>query len=205
MSDPREARLPRMGVGTQRATFLELFLDLVFVFALTRVTQRLVTDFTTEQRILVSEVGQTLLLFLALWLIWATNAYLTSRLDPETPVVVFVMVLTMFGSMVMAIAVPQGFSERALIFAGAYVAVQLGRTLALLVVAGGGQDPENPAALPRVLIWTGLTAVPWLVGGSAGQGPVRGVLWSLALGLDYAGLTLGWPVPRLTDLMIDDR
>lgn len=197
MSDPREARLPRAEARTERATFLELFLDLVFVFALNRVTQRLVTDFTTDHRILVSEVGQTLLLFLALWLIWSTNAYMTSRLDPETPVVVFVMVLTTFGSMVMAIAVPQGFSQRAMIFAVAYVSVQLGRTLALLVAAWGEQDPESPSALPRVLIWTLMTAVPWLVGGTTGEGTVRGVLWSLALGLDYAGLTFGWPVPRL--------
>ncbi|WP_433528557.1 low temperature requirement protein A [Micromonospora sp. CA-263727] len=187
----------RIESGPQRATSLELFLDLVFVFALTRVSQRLVTDLATEQRTLLLDASQTLLLFLALWLIWITNAYLTSRLNPEARVVVFVMVLTMVGSMVMAVALPQGFGERALVFAGAYVAVQVGRVLALLAAARGEPDPANPAALPRVLMWSGLTAVLWLAGGVVDLPPARGVLWSTALILDYAGLTLGWPVPGL--------
>ncbi|GAB3505148.1 low temperature requirement protein A [Phytohabitans suffuscus] len=197
MSDSGTVRPPRIESNAQRATFLELFLDLVFVFALTRVTQRLVTDFTTEQQTLFIQASQTLLLFLALWLIWMTNAYLTSRLDPETSVVVFVVVLTIAGSMVMAVALPLGFSERAPVFAGAYVTVQIGRVLALLVASRGTPDPENPAALPRVLIWSGFTTVLWLAGSVVDELPARGVLWGIALVVDYASLTLGWPVPRL--------
>jgi low temperature requirement protein LtrA len=53
----------------QRATFLELFFDLVFVFALTRVSQRSVEDLTTQRRIVLTETGQTLLLLLALLMV----------------------------------------------------------------------------------------------------------------------------------------
>lgn len=197
LSDREETRLLDMESNIRRATFLELFLDLVFVFALTRISLRLVTDFTSHGRILVVEAGQSLLLFLVLWLIWVTNAHLTSRMDPDAPVVQFVVLLTMVGSMVMAIAVPEGFGERSLILAAAYVAVQLGRALVLLVSGFDETDSQNPSALPRILVWSGVTAAPWLAGGIVDEESIRGVLWGAALILDYAGLTFGWPVPRL--------
>lgn len=53
----------------------ELLLDLVYVFALTRFSQRLIEDFTTDRRIVLPEAGQTALLLLALWLIWVQAAW----------------------------------------------------------------------------------------------------------------------------------
>lgn len=66
--------LLRAREGPERATFLELFLDLVYVFALTRFSQRLIEDFTTDRRIVLTELGQTTLLLLALWLVWLRPA-----------------------------------------------------------------------------------------------------------------------------------
>ncbi|GAA3724355.1 low temperature requirement protein A [Plantactinospora mayteni] len=183
--------------SSQRATFLELFLDLVFVFALTRVSQRLVEDFTTDQRILLSEAGQTLVLFLALWLIWASTAWVTSTLEPEAFAVQGVVVITVVCSMVVAVALPEGFGDRGLIFVVAYLAVQFGRIGFFLLATRGRIIAGDPAAPKRVLFWTALTAVPWLVGGLAGESVLRGVLWSVAVGVDYLGFTLGWPTPRL--------
>ncbi|MBE1488051.1 low temperature requirement protein A [Plantactinospora soyae] len=197
MGETHSGLILRGEASSQRATFLELFLDLVFVFALTRVSQRLITDFTTEQRILLSEAGQTLLLFLALWLLWATTAWITSTLEPDALAVQVVVVVTVVGSMVMAVALPQGFGERGLVFAGAYVSVQIGRILIFLLATHGRADPTDPAAPLRVLFWSGLTAVPWIIGGLLGEGAARGVLWSLAVTVDYIALTLGWPAPRL--------
>ncbi|MFC6017149.1 low temperature requirement protein A [Plantactinospora solaniradicis] len=197
MGETHPGLVLRGEASSQRATFLELFLDLVFVFALTRVSQRLIADFTSDERILLSEAGQTLVLFLALWLIWATTAWITSTLEPEALAVQVVVVMTVAGSMVMAVALPQGFGDRGLVFAGAYVIVQLGRTLFFLVATRGRPIPADPAAVLRVLFWAGLTAVPWIVGGVVGEGPVRGVLWSLAVTVDYVALALGWPTPRL--------
>jgi low temperature requirement protein LtrA len=68
-----ENRVLRTQASTQRATFLELFFDLVFVFALTRVSQRLITDFTGGRHALLAEAGETLVLFLGLWLVWSLS------------------------------------------------------------------------------------------------------------------------------------
>ncbi|MGX7670890.1 low temperature requirement protein A [Plantactinospora sp. DSM 117369] len=182
--------------SSQRATFLELFLDLVFVFALTRVSARLVEDFTTEKRVLFSEAGQTLVLFLALWLIWASTAWVTSTLEPEAFAVQGAVVLTVVGSMVVAVALPEGFGDRALIFAAAYLAVQFGRIGFLVVATRGRLVPNDPASPRRVLFWAGLSAVPWLIGGMVDESVLRGVLWSVAVAMDYLGFTLGWPTPR---------
>ncbi|MEE6262986.1 low temperature requirement protein A [Plantactinospora sonchi] len=197
MAERPTYRLLRGEASSQRATFLELFLDLVFVFALTRVSERLILDFTTEQRILFSEGGQTLLLFLALWHIWATTAWITSRAEPAVPTVQMLVILTMVGSMVMAVALPRGFGSQAVAFAGAYVAVQFGRTLVATVGAHGNPDPTSPHAHVRLLLWSGLTAVLWILGAVTNDRVRRSVLWSLALTLDYLGTASGWPVPRL--------
>ncbi|MFY1690951.1 low temperature requirement protein A [Plantactinospora sp. WMMB782] len=197
MADTPIDPLLRTEASSQRATFLELFLDLVFVFALTRVSQRLVEDFTSNQRILLAEAGQTLVLFLVLWFIWASTAWATSTLEPETLAVQGVVVVTVVCSMVVAVAVPEGFGDRGLIFAGAYLAVQFGRVGFFLLATRGRSVPGDPGTPRRVLFWAGVTALPWLVGGLAGENALRGVLWSVAVAVDYLGFTLGWPTPRL--------
>ncbi|WP_329103473.1 low temperature requirement protein A [Micromonospora sp. NBC_01699] len=192
MTGAEEAGVLRSAESSQRATFLELFFDLVFVFALTRISQRLITDFNTERRILLPEAGQTLLLFLALWLIWTFTALTTSRLDPDQPAIQFVVVGSMFGAMVMAVSVPKGFGERAIIFATAYITVQIGRTLLLFLAHRRDRD-----VAVRLLVWLGLSAVPWLLGGVVDDAGLRGVLWTIAILLDYGGAISGWPIPVL--------
>jgi low temperature requirement protein LtrA len=178
----------------QRATFLELFFDLVFVFALTRISQRLVEDFTSERRIVVPEAGQTLLLLLAIWLIWAFTAGTTDVYNPERPEIQLLVVLSMFGGLVMGVALPEAFGTRAVLFAGAYLAVRLSQAL-LLVFALRGHEAQRGAARP--LFWLALSATPWIAGALIADGPARGVLWTVALGLDYVGANLGHPAPGL--------
>ncbi|MEU7775982.1 low temperature requirement protein A [Micromonospora taraxaci] len=186
----------------QRATFLELFLDLVFVFALTRISGRLIDDFTDGQRGVLAGLGQALLLFLALWAVWSLTVWSTSWLDPEAPVVQTVIVITMLGAMTMAVAVPDGFGARAPLFAITYVCLQIGRVVYFHLAAHGQPDPRQTL---RVLIWFGLSAPLWVVGGLADDGTIRGSLWSIALLIDYGGLALGWPTPRIGRQRIGGR
>jgi low temperature requirement protein LtrA len=81
----------------------ELLLDLVYVFVLTRFSVRLIEDFTTDRRIVITEVGQTAILLLALWLVWVEAAWVTSRFDPQDPVIQLVITWIMFGSMIIAV------------------------------------------------------------------------------------------------------
>lgn len=193
MATSGAANLLRKPGQPQRATFLELFFDLVYIFALTRVTQRLVEDFTTERRIVLPEAGQTLLLLLALWLVWALTASVTDLYDPQRPAIQLLVVVTMFGSLVMAVALPQAFGGRGLVFASAYIAIHIGRSLFLLAL--GGDEARRSATRP--LFWFALSGVPWIVGALFPESPARGVSWTLAVAVDYTAATLRYPTPWL--------
>ncbi|WP_433550649.1 low temperature requirement protein A [Micromonospora zamorensis] len=202
MSESAGVPLVRGEASFQRATFLELFLDLVFVFALTRISARVIADFTDGQRGVLAGLGQALLLFLALWAVWSLTAWSTSWLDPETSIVQTVIVMTMLGAMTMAVAVPDGFGARAALFAITYVSLQIGRVV-YFHVAGHGRP--NPRQTFRVLFWFGVSAPLWVVGGLANEGTVRGPLWTVAVLIDYTGLYLGWPTPRIGAQRIGGR
>ncbi|MEU4338693.1 low temperature requirement protein A [Micromonospora lupini] len=192
MSGKPGVPLVRGEASLQRATFLELFLDLVFVFALTRISARVIADFTDGQRGVLAGLGQALLLFLALWAVWSLTVWSTSWLDPEAPIVQTVIVLTTVGAMTMAVAVPDAFGARAALFAITYVSLQIGRVVYFHVAGHGRPDPRQTL---RVLLWFGVSAPLWVIGGLVDDGTVRGPLWTLAVLVDYVGLYLGWPTP----------
>ncbi|WP_255510027.1 low temperature requirement protein A [Micromonospora sp. AP08] len=191
--DERGAGLLRSPGSSGRATFLELFFDLVFVFALTRVSQRLINSLPATGWTLAAAVGRTVLLFLALWMIWMITVWVTSRYEPEQGVIQAVVVSTMFASLVMGVALPRALEERALPFAVAYVAVMFGRPV--VIAAALHRHPRRLVAL-RLAAWAGATAPLWL-GGALGPDEMRLPLWALALTVDYVALSTGWPLPRL--------
>ncbi|MFG1652527.1 low temperature requirement protein A [Micromonospora sp. NPDC049275] len=202
MSGKPGVPLVRGEASLQRATFLELFLDLVFVFALTRISARVIVDFTDGQRGVLAGLGQALLLFLALWAVWSLTVWSTSWLDPEAPIVQTVIVLTTVGAMTMAVAVPDAFGARAALFAITYVSLQIGRVVYFHVAGHGRPDPRQTL---RVLLWFGVSAPLWIVGGLVDDGTVRGPLWTVAVLVDYTGLYLGWPTPRIGAQRIGGR
>ncbi|WP_446219180.1 low temperature requirement protein A [Micromonospora sp. IBHARD004] len=191
MADQRGEELLRGKATSPRATFLELFFDVAFVFALTRVSNRLVDDFTVERRVFLPEAGETLLLLLALWMVWSLTTWTTSRYNPERPEIQLVVAGSMFASMVMAVSLPEAFDTRGLSFAIGYVAVQVGRPLFLTVAMR--HHPERQAA-GRILVWAVVSAVPWIAGALV-QNDARGVLWTVAVIIDYGAARLGWPLP----------
>jgi hypothetical protein len=156
MGEPNGERLLRAETSWRRASFLELFFDLVFVFALNRVSLRLINDYGGPQ-LRVSEAASTLLLFLALWLLWLWTVALTSRLHPDSPQGQVIVFIPTAGALVMAVTVAQGFEGGALIFAGAFVAARLARALLLLAFRLTQAVPiplmltplQRPPAAPR--------------------------------------------------------
>ncbi|WP_446214018.1 low temperature requirement protein A [Micromonospora sp. IBSANI012] len=166
---------------------MELFFDLVFVFALAGLSQGLL------ERLNWSDAFQTLVLLLALWSVWINTAGLTDRFDPQQPLIQLLVLATMFGTLMMAAAVPEAFHEQGLFFAGAYVATQTGRgAVAVLLLRGH----EARAPFVRALFWSGVSAVPWIAGAVA-HDTARGVLWALAVAVEYVAIALGLPTPRL--------
>ncbi|RLP91474.1 low temperature requirement protein A [Micromonospora sp. BL4] len=193
MAARRGAELLRPPESSGRATFLELFFDLAFVVALTRVSQRFagLTDDTGWA--LVTGFGRTLLLFLALWLIWSHTAWITSRYEPEQPVIQAVVVGTMFAGLVMAVTLPRAMEERALPFTAAYLMVMVVRPL---VVAAALRGHPRRLVPFRLAAWASVSAPLWLAG-ALGPDQLRLPLWAAALAVDYLAWTLGWPLPWL--------
>src|SRR3954466_9550888 len=89
----------------ERVTNLELFFDLVFVFAITQVTSLMSAEPTW------AGLGQGMLVLSALWFAWASFAWLTNTLNPEEGGVRLAIFFTMAALVVASLAVPRGFGD----------------------------------------------------------------------------------------------
>jgi low temperature requirement protein LtrA len=170
----------------RQATFLDLFFDLVFVFALFQLSHRLLAHLGWNGAF------QTAVLLLAVWLVWNHTAGIGDRYDTRQPAIELMVIGSMLGVFVLAATVPGAFGRLGLVFAGAYTTVQVGRCLFFVLVTRG--DKRRPEV--RRLFWFGVSALPWLAG-AASQGWTREVLWTLAVGVDYVVPRLGWPAPGI--------
>jgi low temperature requirement protein LtrA len=176
----------------QRVAPLELFFDLVYVFAVTQLSHLLLDHLS------VRGVLETLLLLLAVWWVWVYTAWFTNWFDPDRLPVRLVLVAVMLASLLMSVAIPEAFGERGLMFALAYVAIQVGRTaFAMLALRKslGGSHPLS-RTFQRILTWFVGSGVVWIIGGLLG-GEARYALWLLALAIDYSGPVVGYYVPGL--------
>ncbi len=169
------------------ASNLELFYDLVFVLAVTQVSHLLLDHLTWDG------AGKSLLVLLVIWWAWTYTTWVTNMLDPDAIVVRLLVLSLMFASLVMAVAIPDAFGSRALLFAGAYVAIQVGRTAFLAFVVAGRGSPERVPAT-HILTWFIASGVFWLAGGFASDS-ARILLWLIAIAIDYSAPLVFYRVP----------
>lgn len=185
---PVTGRFRRRGdAEVQRAATLELFYDLVFVFTITQVSHLLLNHLTWLG------AGQAAIVLLAVWWSWNYTTWATNELNPETNPVRLLLIALMLGSLLMAIAVPHAFNERGLLFAVAYVVIQVGRHTFLTFVAAERSSVEREQA-GRILIWFLLAGLFWLAGGLV-ESSWRVGLWLVALALDYIAPRILFPLP----------
>ena len=179
----------RTAGGPVRVTNIELFFDLVFVYAVTQLSHTLLHG--------LNAVGalQVLLLFLAVWWVWVFTSWVTNWLDPERPLVRLLLLALMLAGLLLSMALPEAFGERGLLFAGAYVFMQVGRTLFVLW-ALGDDAPANTRNFQRIAVWLAVSGALWLLGGWL-DGKERALLWVAALALEYTGPALAFAVPGL--------
>ena len=168
---------------------VELFFDLVFVFAVTQLSHGLIAHFNALGAL------QTAMLFLGVWWVWIFTTWVTNWLEPgETPVRLMLFAL-MAAGLLMSIAIPNAFGERGIVFAIAYVAIQVGRSLFMLA-ALRGHNRENFRNFQRITVWLTGSAVFWIAGGLSDI-ETRPFLWAAALVIEYAGPAVGFFVPGL--------
>jgi low temperature requirement protein LtrA len=176
------------GQGGQRVTSVELFFDLVYVLAVTQLSHLLLEHLDARG------AAQTALLLVAVWFAWVYNAWFTNWFDPDRRPVRLVLLGVMLASLLMSASLPESFGERGVLFAGAYVAMQVGRTV--FVVAALRNEPALRRNFQRILAWLAVAGVLWLAGGLA-HGTAREALWLAALAVDLTAPLVGYWTPGL--------
>jgi low temperature requirement protein LtrA len=171
-----------------RVGFVELFYDLVFVFAITQISHFLLHHFTLKG------AAEATILFLAIWWVWIYTTWVLNRLNPDRTAVRLLLFGLMIAGLFVSMAIPEAFGERGLIFAAAYVAMQIGRTLFMYVVLA--EDARTRATYLRIMIWLAAAAVFWIAGGQA-DGETRLWFWVIALAIEYVGPAAAFYVPGL--------
>jgi low temperature requirement protein LtrA len=178
----------RHGGQHHRVEFVELFFDLVFVFAVTQVSHALMAHFTWRGAL------EAALLALAMWWVWIYTAWVTNWLDPAKLPVRLALLVLMAPGLILSASIPKAFEDRGIGFAGAYVAMQLGRTLFFLWAVRG--HPLMVRNFQRIVAWLLLSSVFWLAGAQL-EGDQRLATWAVALGLELVSPALGFWTPGL--------
>ena len=192
VSDNRGLLRDRDG-GEQRVTPLELFFDLVYVFAITQLSHLLLSHLS------VGGALETLFLLLVVWWAWVYTTWVTNWFDPERLPVRLMLVAVMLASLLMSVAIPDAFGERGLMFALAYVSIQVGRTAFVVIALNKSLGRSAPLSrnFQRIFFWLLASGVLWIIGGLL-EGEARYVLWALAVVVEYAvGPLVGFYIPGL--------
>lgn len=168
-----EGETPEEAVASERrATNLELFLDLVFVFTVTQVTSFIAHDLTW------AGLGKGLLLAWLAWWQWTAFTWAGSAVDLEANSRARVMVLCMVPAvLVMAITAPQSFTTQPIWFAGAYLLVQL--WVLAIQWADARKDPGRISTFFRYAPFAAI-APAVLFAGAFVHPPTRIIVWTIA-------------------------
>lgn len=178
------------GGGHAPVTNLELFFDLVFVFAITQLSHYLLAELTLLGAL------RTAVLFGAVWWAWMWTTWATNWIDPDRAEVRLLLGALMLLSLAMSAAIPHGFGFGALLFAASYVTIQIGRCL-FVAWAQNREERGSGLNMIRATVWF-CAAAPFWFGGALMQDPwLQLLLWIVALAIEYASpLVLMW-VPGL--------
>ncbi|KAF9903490.1 hypothetical protein EC991_003773 [Linnemannia zychae] len=173
--------------GNSKVTNVELFFDLVFVYAISSISEAMVEHLTWQM------VLQMLLITLAVWWAWVFSAWVFNWFNPDSYLVRLLLLALMLVNLILSAVIHEAFTEQSLLFAGMYVLIQVGRNLAAALVLHGHKLQKN---FIRLLLWFCVSGVLWLVGGAIG-GTTRNVLWTVAIVLEYISAATGFYIPGL--------
>jgi len=166
---------------------LELFFDLVFVLALTQCTALMADEPTW------AGVAKAMLILGVMWWAWGGYAWLTSVVEPEETLARLTIFVAMAAFLVVALAIPQGFGDWALLLALAYAVVRVAHIL--LFILASRDDPQLRRSVTSLAASTAI-GVGLLVGAAFADGVLQAVLWLVALLIDLGGPFLfgveGW-------------
>jgi low temperature requirement protein LtrA len=166
-------------------TPIELFFDLVFVFAITQVTAFMAEELGWRSAL------RGLVLLLLLWWAWCSYAWLGNQAHADEGVVRVAVIVAMAAMFLVALAIPEAWGdEGGGLSAPIVLAVAWGvvRTVHLAVYAvAAGADAGLRGQLVRTAVPV-VSAIVLLVAGAVLGGTAQTILWGLALVVDYTGV-----------------
>ena len=162
----------------RKTSYIELFFDLVFVFAFTQVTALILEDTSMEGFL------RAALVLAMVWWAWSAYAWMTNAIDIENAVTRLIIFTAMAAGFFMALAVPDAFQDEAAWFAVAYFVVRILNTA--LYTWGARNDPVLLRATLRLAPWFLVAALVALAGGFADP-EYRGWIWLASLVIDVVG------------------
>ncbi|MES2491285.1 MAG: low temperature requirement protein A [Pseudomonadota bacterium] len=178
----------RDGHDSSKVTMVELFFDLIFVFAVTQLSHGLIENQTLEGGL------HTVLLFMAVWWLWIFTSWITNWLNPETLAVRLMLFALMLGGLLMSASIPEAFGAKGWIVGSVFAAMQVGRTLFMLLATR--TQPRLLRNFQRILIWLCASGLCWIAGGFA-QPELRVAWWLAALAIEYVSPFARFWVPGL--------
>ncbi len=182
---PSSPLIRRRDGSEQRATFFELFFDLVYVFAVTQLSHYLL------QNLSWAGAAEAAFMLIAVYWAWNYTTWMANWFDPETVPVRLILVYVMLASLLMAVAIPAAFADRGLLFAASYAALQIGRNAFVVAVTPRGPFNRN---FRQLLAWSVASAPLWVAGGLVTGAP-RWLLWFAALGMDLVAPLVRYWLP----------
>lgn len=163
----------------RHATNLELFLDLVFVFAVTQIAS-LISHHPTG-----TGTAKGLLIALLVWWQWSQFTWAGSAIDLQRRVATRVLVLGCIPvTLIMTIAIPEAYHSTGLWFGAAYLGVQL-----IVLGMQGSVSLPNPVLRGAFIRYASLASVAPVVVliGAFFHDDVRVEIWVLAAVLNFIG------------------
>jgi low temperature requirement protein LtrA len=185
MAPTRHLRARAAGAA-QAVTTVELFSDLVYVFAVTQLSQLLLIHLS------VSGLARAGFLLLIVWWAWIYTTWMANWFDPSSPAVGAVLTAVMLASLLMASALPHAFDAQDALFAASYVTLQVGRNVAAAALLGRRHRLRR--VFERLVVWSVASGALWLTGAAVEDGR-RLLLWIPALGIDLVAPFAGYWLP----------
>ncbi|MGH3066364.1 MAG: low temperature requirement protein A [Gaiellaceae bacterium] len=169
---------PTLEEEERKTSYLELFFDLVFVFAFTQVTSLILEDTSP------AGFARSALVLGMVWWAWSAYAWMTNAIDVENAVTRLILFAAMAAGFFMALAVPDAFQDEAAWFAVAYFVVRVLQST--LFAWGVRNDPGNLRATFLLARWFVPAAVVALIGGFV-DSDYRVWFWLASLAIDVVG------------------
>ena len=179
--------LARIGHRRSEVGPVELFFDLVYVFAIIQLSHLLIEHLSWEG------AAQTIVVFAAVWWGWNYTAWAMNWLDPSRTPVQLLSGVLMLAALGMSIAIPSAFGDGAWLFVGCYLFMGLLRPMFMMITYRGHQLAANYRML---LLWTLLAGMFWVLGAAL---PLewRLGLWLIAVLIDYAAPLAHYRIPGI--------